>query len=167
MGFFSRCGLLGLVALLLGACAVSAPPFTPPQQRMQAAGESPWPQGKVLALAYHDIEDADASQAYMSVRSANLIEQLDPATARRFSLKIGFVPLSAQQREACFRRFFKSDPPSDLWALDQLTPGDFAVVAKRSKLLGITQPDALLVELRREQAAKPNTRNPIGFRAAS
>lgn len=76
MGFFSRCGLLGLVALLLGACAVSAPPFTPPQQRMQAAGESPWPQGKVLALAYHDVEDADASQAYMSVRSANLIEQL-------------------------------------------------------------------------------------------
>lgn len=76
MGFFSRCGLLGLVAVLLGACAVSAPPFTPPQQRMQAAGESPWPQGKVLALAYHDVEDADASQAYMSVRTANLIEQL-------------------------------------------------------------------------------------------
>lgn len=76
MGFFSRCGLLGLVAVLLGACAVSAPPFTPPQQRAQASGESPWPQGKVLALAYHDIEDADASQAYMSVRTANLIEQL-------------------------------------------------------------------------------------------
>ena len=99
--------------------------------------------------------------------TTNLVEQLDPATARRFSLKIGFLPLSAQQREACFRRFFKSDPPAGLWALDQLTPGDFAVVAKRSKLLGISQPDALLGELRREQAAKPNTRNPIGFRAAS
>ncbi len=99
--------------------------------------------------------------------TTNLVEQLDPATARRFSLKIGFLPLSAQQREACFRRFFKSDPPSGLWALDQLTPGDFAVVAKRSKLLGIAQPDALLGELRHEQAAKPNTRNPIGFRAAS
>lgn len=59
------------------------------------------------------------------------------------------------------------DRPSGLWALDQLTPGDFAVVAKRSKLLGISQPDALLGELRREQAAKPNTKNPIGFRAAS
>lgn len=99
--------------------------------------------------------------------TTNLVEQLDPATARRFSLKIGFLPLSAPQREACFRRFFKSDPPSGLWALDQLTPGDFAVVAKRSKLLGITQPDAILVELRREHAAKPNIRNPIGFRAAS
>lgn len=99
--------------------------------------------------------------------TTNLVEQLDPATARRFSLKIGFLPLSALQREACFRRFFKSDPPSGLWALDQLTPGDFAVAAKRSKLLGIAQPDAILVELRREQAAKPNIRNPIGFRAAS
>lgn len=99
--------------------------------------------------------------------TTNLVEQLDPATARRFSLKIGFLPLSAQQREACFRRFFKCDPPSGLWALDQLTPGDFAVVAKRSQLLGIAQPDAILGELRREQATKPNTRNPIGFRAAS
>ena len=99
--------------------------------------------------------------------TTNLVEQLDPATTRRFSLKIGFLPLSAEQREACFRRFFKNDPPSGLWALDQLTPGDFAVVAKRSKLLGIAEPDAILTELRREQSAKPNMRNPIGFRAAS
>jgi hypothetical protein len=41
------------------------------------------------------------------------------------------------------------------------------VVAKRSKLLGITEPEAILIELRREQSAKPNTRNPIGFCAAS
>lgn len=99
--------------------------------------------------------------------TTNLVDQLDPATTRRFSLKIEFLPLSAEQREACFRRFFKTDPPSELWALDQLTPGDFAVVAKRSKLLGIAEPEPILTELRREQSAKPNTRNPIGFRAAS
>lgn len=99
--------------------------------------------------------------------TTNLVDQLDPATARRFSLKIGFLPLSAQQREACFRRFFKSDPPLRLWELNQLTPGDFAVVAKRSKLLGIPEPEAILVELRREQAAKPNRGSPIGFRVAS
>ena len=99
--------------------------------------------------------------------TTNLVDQLDPATARRFSLKISFLPLSAQQRESCFRRFFKAEPPAGLLELDLLTPGDFAVVAKRSKLLGITQPEAILVELRREQAAKPNTRNSIGFRAVS
>jgi hypothetical protein len=99
--------------------------------------------------------------------TTNLVEQLDPATARRFSLKIGFLPLSAPQREACFRRFFKAEPPVGISALDQLTPGDFAVVAKRSTLLGIAESDAILFELYREQAAKPNTRNPIGFRAVS
>jgi len=100
--------------------------------------------------------------------TTNLVEQLDPATARRFSLKIGFLPLSIGQRAACFRRFFHSEPaPIGLLALDQLTPGDFAVVAKRSKLLGISEPEAILIELRREQIAKPNIRNPIGFRAAS
>jgi len=99
--------------------------------------------------------------------TTNLVDRLDPATARRFSLKVGFLPLNVQQREACFRRFFKTEPPLGLSALDQLTPGDFAVVAKRSKLLGINQSDALLAELRREQTAKPDTRNPIGFRVAS
>ena len=56
-----------------------------------------------------------------------------------------------------------SDPPDALKALDQLTPGDFAVVAKRAKLLGITEPLAILEELKREHTAKPGTRKPIGF----
>lgn len=99
--------------------------------------------------------------------TTNLIDHLDPATARRFSLKIGFLPLNLQQREACFHRFFKAEPPSGLFTLDQLTPGDFAVVAKRSKLLGISRPEAILAELRREQAAKPNRASPIGFRVPS
>jgi len=99
--------------------------------------------------------------------TTNLIGKLDPATARRFSLKVAFLPLSLEQRAACFRRFFQSEPPTGLLALDQLTPGDFAVVAKRSKLLGTSEPEAILIELCREQATKPNTRNPIGFRAAS
>lgn len=99
--------------------------------------------------------------------TTNLVDQLDPATARRFSLRISFLPLSVQQREACFWRFFKAEPPAEIRILDQLTPGDFAVVSKRSKLLGLSEPEAILIELRREQSAKPNTRNPIGFRAAS
>ncbi|TDE33788.1 AAA family ATPase [Antarcticimicrobium sediminis] len=99
--------------------------------------------------------------------TTNLVDQLDPATVRRFNLRVGFLPLSIEQRQACFRRFFRTDPPAGLRALDQLTPGDFAVVARRITLLGITQPEAIMTELRREQASKPNTRNPIGFLAAS
>ena len=97
--------------------------------------------------------------------TTNLLDQLDPATARRFSLRIGFLALDLGQRQACFRRFYHADPPEGLRLLDQLTPGDFAVVAKRIGLLDITEPDAIFAELCREQASKPNACNPIGFRA--
>lgn len=99
--------------------------------------------------------------------TTNLVDQFDPATARRFSLRIEFLPLSLQQREACFRRFFGVDPPAGIQVLNQLTPGDFAVVAKRCNLLGITVQGPILAELRREQASKPSTGNPIGFRIVS
>jgi transitional endoplasmic reticulum ATPase len=99
--------------------------------------------------------------------TTNRVDQLDPATSRRFGLKIGFLPLSSEQRTACFRQFFKLDPPIGLQDLDQLTPGDFAVAAKRSNFLGITEPEAILAELHREQLSKPNMRNPIGFQVAS
>ncbi|MBA91221.1 MAG: AAA family ATPase [Phyllobacteriaceae bacterium] len=98
--------------------------------------------------------------------TTNLIERLDPATARRFSLRVRFLPLAAAQREACFKRFFGCDAPARLAELDQLTPGDFAVVAKRVHLLGITEPAEIMTELRREHLSKPGKHNPIGFRAS-
>ncbi len=38
--------------------------------------EKPWPPGHILALAYHEVEDGPADNRFMSVRTANLIEQL-------------------------------------------------------------------------------------------
>jgi biofilm PGA synthesis lipoprotein PgaB len=76
MARFYSCVLLTLVALMLAACAAEAPPFTAPHLRMQPEGETPWPKGKVLALAYHNIDDVDGDQAFLTVRTANLIDQL-------------------------------------------------------------------------------------------
>jgi len=59
-----------------------------------------------------------------------------------------------------------SEPPSTLDQLDELTPGDFAVVRKRSKLLGIADPEEIVAELRRERESKPSARDPVGFTAA-
>lgn len=98
--------------------------------------------------------------------TANLVDQLDPATARRFSLRIEFRPLSPDQLDACFHRFFGIAPPAPVEGLDLLTPGDFAVVARRTNLLGLTDPHAIMAELIREQAVKPGARNPVGFRVA-
>jgi biofilm PGA synthesis lipoprotein PgaB len=86
-----RSVLLMLALLILNACAVEAPPFTPPSQRLAEPGESPWPKGKVLVLAYHDVEDEVADQAFMSVRTANLVEQFAWLKAN------GYHPVSVDQ----------------------------------------------------------------------
>ncbi|MDZ7711540.1 MAG: ATP-binding protein [Roseovarius sp.] len=98
--------------------------------------------------------------------TTNMADRLDPAALRRFSFRATFLPLTALQRMAAFRQFFGQEPPKDLQSLDLLTPGDFAVVAKRARLLDIRRPVDLLAELAREQAAKPGARAPVGFRNA-
>lgn len=68
--------LLMIAAALLASCAKDIPVFTPPAQRPVAAAEKAWPRNHVAVLAYHDIEDKDADQAYLSVRTDHLIGQL-------------------------------------------------------------------------------------------
>ncbi|MCO4891613.1 poly-beta-1,6-N-acetyl-D-glucosamine N-deacetylase PgaB [Cupriavidus sp. WGtm5] len=67
---------LALAACLLAACAKDIPVFTPPAQRPAAAAEQPWPRNHVVVLAYHDVEDKDPDQAYLSVRTDHLVGQL-------------------------------------------------------------------------------------------
>lgn len=95
--------------------------------------------------------------------TTNLADRLDPAALRRFTFRATFMPLTSSQREDAFRRFFGATPPKGLHALDLLTPGDFAVVAKRAQVLDIRAAEGLLAELAREQHAKPGTRARIGF----
>lgn len=98
--------------------------------------------------------------------TTNMADRLDPAALRRFTFRATFLPLTPLQRIAAFRQFLGYEPPKELQALDLLTPGDFAVVAKRARLLEICKPDDLLVELAREQSDKPGARTPVGFRNA-
>ncbi len=68
--------VLALMSLsLLAACAQPPVPFVPPDQRIRPSSELPWPEGRVLTLAYHGVEDYEADQTFMSVRTANLIDQ--------------------------------------------------------------------------------------------
>ncbi|WP_339489533.1 poly-beta-1,6-N-acetyl-D-glucosamine N-deacetylase PgaB [Pseudomonas sp. EL_65y_Pfl2_R95] len=77
MRYLSKIFLCGLCLILLSACASEAPPFVPPLGRTLPTSEAPWPKGQVLAICYHDIEDQEADQNYVSVRTANLIAQLN------------------------------------------------------------------------------------------
>jgi len=99
------------------------------------------------------------------VCTTNLADGLDRASLRRFTFKVACNYLTPAQSKAAFRHFFELDPPSGMAELSVLTPGDFAVVARKAVVMGADDdPGALLEMLARECAAKPGHRNPIGFR---
>lgn len=62
--------------LALTACANEDLVFVPPADRPQKNSEQDWPSNQVLALAYHDIEDSDPDQTFVSVRTDHLIDHL-------------------------------------------------------------------------------------------
>ena len=96
--------------------------------------------------------------------TTNLMDRLDSASLRRFTIKTKFGYLTAAQAEAAFVRYFGQEPPAALRRLSALTPGDFAVVKRKAAILGnLDQSSALLTMLEQECAAKPGVSRPIGF----
>lgn len=97
--------------------------------------------------------------------TTNLMGRLDPASLRRFTMKIRFTYLRPEQAVAAFTDFFGIEPPPKIRDLTALTPGDFAVVKRKAEILGATEsPSKLLSMLSEECTVKPNVSRPIGFR---
>ena len=61
--------------LMLSSCAKDIPPFVPPEQRSMHNFQMDWPKNRFLALAYHDVEDQDPDQAFVSVSTEHLVQQ--------------------------------------------------------------------------------------------
>jgi SpoVK/Ycf46/Vps4 family AAA+-type ATPase len=98
---------------------------------------------------------------YPFICTTNLMENIDKASLRRFTFKVKYEYLTAQQARLAFRHFFELDYPLNLRSL---TPGDFAVVKKKAGILGMTEPSALATLLAQEQAARGRTKcAKIGF----
>lgn len=114
------------------------------------------------------------------VCTTNLFEDLDDAALRRFTFKIRFLPLTVEQRERMFmaEAGHEANAPAPaltdeqrnrLASLDQLTPGDFASVARQIDVLGERfTPDEFLAQLESEHRVKPQVRERrgIGFTQA-
>ena len=97
--------------------------------------------------------------------TTNLMERLDSASLRRFTVKAKLDYLTPAQAQAAFIRFFGMQAPSDFRDMLALTPGDFAVVRRKAEVFDVLQnPPSLVTMLRDECAAKPNAPRPIGFR---
>lgn len=94
--------------------------------------------------------------------TTNLMERLDPASLRRFTFKCNFDYLAPRQSALAFEHFFGHPAPAELSQLTALTPGDFAVVARKAAIL-LTEPEELVGMLRQEFEVKPSLPKPMGF----
>ncbi len=70
--------------------------------------------------------------------TTNLPDSLDPASLRRFLIKLRLEWLTQAQARLAFRSFFAVDVPQGLDALRTLTPADFALVKRRAVVTGRT-----------------------------
>ncbi|WP_243439386.1 AAA family ATPase [Fundidesulfovibrio soli] len=91
------------------------------------------------------------------VCTTNLMDRLDQASLRRFVFKVEFSYLPVERLPQAFSRFFGLDAPAgSLGGFDRLTPGDFALVARKAAILGKGSDPAWHVEmLGKEMLAKP------------
>jgi transitional endoplasmic reticulum ATPase len=96
--------------------------------------------------------------------TTNAPELLDAASARRFLFKLRFAPLTPSQVGLAYRHAFHCDAPPAILRLGNLTPADFAVVARKAACFGERDPRRIAKWLEEEVDAKlgPNTRR-IGF----
>lgn len=98
------------------------------------------------------------------VFTTNLMEDIDQASLRRFTFKVRYDYLTPDQTEAAFRHFFGRSGGADLARLTCVTPGDFAVAAKKGEILDIRETSELIALLRSEAEVKEESRE-IGFKA--
>jgi len=100
--------------------------------------------------------------------TSNHAARIDPAASRRFLFKVRFDAMTTTQAETAFIRFFgikslESAMKLRLRKVSPLTPADFALVARKAVLLGVTDPWEKLGLLTAEVAAKPGVSATIGF----
>ncbi|MDO7842611.1 AAA family ATPase, partial [Sphingomonas immobilis] len=97
------------------------------------------------------------------VAATNHPGSLDPATLRRFVFKLDLRPLGQARAAQAFVRFFGVAAPAALGELRNLTPGDFAVVARQLRHAPATNALEIVERLRCESLVKPEHGGRIGF----
>lgn len=97
------------------------------------------------------------------IAATNFEHRLDPATLRRFVFKLRLAPLGKERAARAFERFFGMAAPPALADVGNLTPGDFAVVARQLRFAPARGAADLVERLRCEVSAKPAAHGRIGF----
>ncbi|KQM38193.1 AAA family ATPase [Sphingomonas sp. Leaf10] len=97
------------------------------------------------------------------VAATNHEAGLDPATLRRFVFKLRLKPLGTERAAVAFKRFFGKPAPACLRAVEGLTPGDFAVVARQLRYWPTIDAADLVARLQAEVAVRPGVSVRLGF----
>lgn len=94
---FLRAMALCIAALVLSACARDVPVFVPPVERQRGHADAPWPRNQFVVLGYHDVEDEDPDQRFLSVRTDHLVQQFT------WLRENGYQPVTIEQILAAHR----------------------------------------------------------------
>ena len=106
------------------------------------------------------------------VCTTNLLDRLDQAALRRFTFKIKFMPLTAEQRERMFinealagdASLMTNEIRQRLARLAHLCPGDFAAVKRQTDILAVEfSAGEFLEQLEAEHRIKPEVRESRGI----
>lgn len=96
--------------------------------------------------------------------TTNLMDNLDPASLRRFTFKMKFDFVRPAQARKLFKSYFNVEAPDAIDHNPILAPGDFAAVQKKVSILGITDAEEIYKMLCEETDLKPQKpKASIGF----
>lgn len=84
-------GVLVTLALPMQAHAGPPVPFVAPKDRPLEAAETPWKKNTFITIAYHDIQDNDTDQRYLTLSTGQLIAQF------AWLRENGYTPVSVDQ----------------------------------------------------------------------
>ena len=106
------------------------------------------------------------------VCTTNLLDRIDQAALRRFTFKIKFKPLTAEQREKMFitealggkSELLVPELKTRLAKLEQICPGDFAAVKRQTDILATEfSAEEFIEQLEAEHRIKPEVREARGM----
>lgn len=123
------------------------------------AGQRSWETGLVNEML-RQMEDRRSP----FIATTNMADQLDPAAQRRFTFRIGFSALDPVRARGLFHDHFGTEWPARYGCIDGLVPSDFALVARRARLMDENDPIRLVDWLTEEAHARgEGAERRIGF----
>lgn len=127
-------------------------------------------QDRTRARASWEVSQVNEMLSQMEVHdqpfiiTTNLMDNLDPASLRRFTFKMKFDFMKPEQARKLFKSYFGVDAPEEMDRNEIITPGDFAAVKKKVEILEIKSAEEIYKMIKEETDLKPQRPGPrYGF----